>query len=205
MKIADVATYMEREELDMENGPQDQYAASLGGILMLRYNGRKVNVERVKVKDDMIFEMEKNFLLCYLSSEDVAGDVNAQTVSGYEKGDKRVVGAIKNIKSITFDMYKCLRRGDFDGFSNLLNEENKNREILNKSIVTPNCKKFINLGLKNGAAAAKILGSGAGGTLLFCAKENQRERLANALAKNGGVVFDFRFDFRGLEVWEKNI
>lgn len=205
VKIADVATYMEREELNMENGPQDQYAASLGGILMLRYNGKRTSVERVKVKDEVIFELEKNFVLCYLSSEEVAGNVNAETVSGYEKGEKRVVGAIQNIKGITFDMYKCLKRGDLDGFSRLLNEENKNREILNKYIVTPNCKRFINLGLKNGAVSAKILGSGAGGTLLFYAGEGKREKLINALKKSGGVVFDFRFDFRGLETWEKKV
>lgn len=205
VRIADVATYIEREELNLMNGFQDQYAASFGGILMLRFNGKKICVEKVRVKDEVVFEMEKNFLLCYLNSNRVAGNVNSETLEGYEKGDKRVVGAIKNIKSITFDMYKCLKRADMDGFYDLLNEENKNREVLSKSIVTPDCKRFINIGLKNGAVAAKILGSGAGGTLLFCARDNQKKRLVDALTRNGGVVFDFRMDFKGLEVWERGL
>jgi D-glycero-alpha-D-manno-heptose-7-phosphate kinase len=204
--LSDLATMMERQELHMDNGPQDQYAAALGGILMLRYKkgSKKTYVEHVKVSDETIFEMEKNIVLCYLDSEKVAGNVNHETVLGYQKGDERVVGAIKNIKQVTFDMYKALRKGDMKSFTELINEETKNRERLNKYIVTPNCKKLINIGMKNGAAAAKILGAGAGGTLLFYAKDDQREKLIKTLQKNKGDVFDFRFDFKGLQTWEKN-
>lgn len=203
-KISDMATMMERNELHMDNGPQDQYAAAMGGILMLRYDGPKTTCEIVKVKPEVYYELEKNMILCYLDSDEVAGDVNHETVEGYERGDKRVVTAIKNIKKITFDMYKALKKGDLDSFANLLNEENKNRELLNKDIVTPTCQKYIKIGLAGGARAAKILGAGAGGTLLFYAKENQREKLIRELEKHGGKVFDFRFDFTGLQTWEKN-
>ncbi|MFA4960717.1 MAG: hypothetical protein WC548_03590 [Candidatus Pacearchaeota archaeon] len=204
--ISDLATMMERRELGMDNGPQDQYAAALGGVLMLRYKkgSKKTFVEHVKLKEETIFDLEKNFVLCYLDSEKVAGNVNHETVMGYSNGNERVVDAIKNIKQITFSMYKALKKSDLLNFSELINEETKNREKLNKYIVTPNCKKFINIGLKNGAASAKILGAGAGGTLLFYAKENQREKLINTLRKNNGDVFDFRFDFKGLQTWGKN-
>ncbi|MGV8152569.1 MAG: hypothetical protein ACP5OG_05800 [Candidatus Nanoarchaeia archaeon] len=205
VKISNDATMMERNELHMDNGPQDQYAAAMGGVLMLRYNGKKTSCEKLKLKESTYYELEKNLVLCYLDSDEVAGDVNHETVVGYEKGDERVVGAIKNIKEITFSMYKALKKDNLEEFAHLLNEENKNRERLNKHIVTPTCQKYIKIGLQNGALAAKILGAGAGGTLLFYAKENQREKLIKALEKNKGKVFDFRFDFNGLKTWEKNI
>lgn len=201
-QIAEIANRIEAVELGMHNGPQDQYAAALGGILMLRFNGKKTKVERLKIKKETIYELEKNLILCYLNSEKVAGNVNHETLKGYEQGDEKVVSSIRNIKQITFDMYSSLKKGNLNYFAELLNEENKNREKLNKYIVTPLCKKYINLGLKNGASAAKILGSGAGGTLLFYAKENQRGKLINSLEKNKAKTFDFRFDFEGLRVWE---
>lgn len=204
VKISDHATMMERNELKMDNGPQDQYAAALGGILMLRYDGKKTKVEKVKVKEDIIYELEKNLVLCYLDSEDVAGDVNHETVEGYLKGNSRVVESIRNIKEITFSMYQSLKKDDLITFAELLNEENKNRERLNKDIVTPICKKYIDIGLKNGAKSAKILGAGAGGTLLFYSKDNMREKLIKSLEKRGAKMFDFRFDFNGLKVWEKS-
>ncbi|MFA5061241.1 MAG: hypothetical protein WC494_02920 [Candidatus Pacearchaeota archaeon] len=202
IKIVNMATIVEKEELHMDNGPQDQYAAALGGILMLRYKGRKVRVEQLKLKKDIIYELEKNFVLCVLNSEKVAGNVNHETVKGYMEGNERVISSIKNIKQITFDMYKSLKKGNLSDFAELLNQENSNREKLNKYIVTPNCKKFLKLGKDNGAIAGKILGSGAG-TLLFYAGENKRSKLVNALEKNRGKILDFRFDFDGLQTWEK--
>ncbi len=203
IEISDTATMMEREDLGMDNGPQDQYAAALGGLLMLRYNGKKTSVEKVKVSKETIYQMERNLVLHYLDSTEVAGDVNHQTVEGYSAGNERVVSAIKGIKETTNDMYKALKRGDLTSFSELLNEETKNREKLNKDIVTPMCKKYIQLGLKSGAKSAKILGAGAGGTLLFYAKDNQREKLVRTLEKTQGQVMDFRFDFDGLVTWEE--
>lgn len=205
VKISHEATMMERNELHMDNGPQDQYAAAMGGILMLRYNGAKTTCEKVKLTEETYYELEKNMLLYYLDSQDVAGDVNHETVEGYTNGNERVVGAIKNIKEVTNSMYKALKKDDLNSFSELLNEETKNRVRLNKDIVTPTCQKYIKIGLANGAKAAKILGAGAGGTLLFYAKENQREKLRKTLQKYKGQVMDFRFDFTGLRTWEKRI
>jgi D-glycero-alpha-D-manno-heptose-7-phosphate kinase len=203
--VAELATSLERQELGMDNGPQDQYAAALGGINMLRYDGKKTSVERVKVKPEVLFELEKNLILCYLDSSKVAGNINHETVDGYERGDERVVGAIRSIKKITFDMYKALRAGNLRKFAELLNEENESREKLNKDIVNAKCRKYISLGLRSGAVAAKILGAGAGGTILFYSREGERDRIRRVLEKNGGRVLDFRFDFEGLRTWEKEV
>jgi D-glycero-alpha-D-manno-heptose-7-phosphate kinase len=203
VEVAKIAAKMEAEELGMHNGPQDQYASAIGGILMLRFDGKKVFVEKLKLKKETIYHLEKNLVLCYMNSEKVAGNVNHETLKGYEAGNKRVVNSIKNIKKITFSMYDALKKSDLNSFARLLNEENKNREMLNKDIVTPTCKRYIDIGLNNGAIAAKILGAGAGGTLLFYAKDNQKHKLVNALEKNKGLVFDFKFDFDGLQVWER--
>jgi D-glycero-alpha-D-manno-heptose-7-phosphate kinase len=203
-EIAEIANKMEAVELEMHNGPQDQYSAALGGILMMRFNGKKVKFERVNLKKETVYELEKNIVLCYLNSEKVAGNVNYETCKGYDEGNERVVSSIRSIKQTTFDMYKSLKKGDMKDFATLLNQENSSREKLNKYIVTPVCKKYISIGLKNGASAAKILGSGAGGTLLFYAKENQRKKLIESLEKNKAITFDFRVDFKGVQAWEGN-
>lgn len=202
--IADLATKVEKTELKMDNGPQDQYAAALGGILFLKYKKNKVKVKRLKLKKEIICELEKNLILCYLNSKEAAGEINHETIKSYEEGNERVINAIRNIKQITLDMHSSLKKENLTEFSELLNQENKNRELLNKKIVTPLCRKFLDVGKKNGAMAGKILGSGGGGTLLFYAKENKRGELIKALEKNNGRVLDFRFDFKGLQVYKNN-
>ncbi|MEM4330812.1 MAG: hypothetical protein QW273_02280 [Candidatus Pacearchaeota archaeon] len=202
-EIAETATKIEREELKMDNGPQDQYAASFGGILMLRYKKNKVSVEKLKLKEETIYQLEKNLILCYTGSKEVAGDVNHETVKNYLNGNEKVIDAIRNIKEITFSMYKSLKKGDLYLFAELLKQENENRKMLNDKILTPLCRRYIETGLKNGALGAKLLGAGAGGTILFYADDNKKEILTNSLEKEGARCLDFRFDFKGLTIWKE--
>jgi D-glycero-alpha-D-manno-heptose-7-phosphate kinase len=203
--LAKLATALEVEELKLANGPQDQYAAALGGINMLYFNGRSVRVERVKVKQEILFELEKNLFLCYLGSHKVSGDLNQEVLDNYSAGHPKTVGAIRGIKQVTFDMHKQLKKGDLKDFASLLSQECAFREQLHRDIVNPLCKKFIQIGMRNGATGAKILGSGGGGTLLFYINDSKREQIARALENAGARTFDFRFDTLGVRTWEREI
>ncbi len=202
IKIANLATDLEVKELGFSNGPQDQYAAALGGINFLKFNGKNVEVKKPRIKESTIFELEKNLLLCYLGSSKVSGDINGETIKKYKSGDDKTINSIKNIKQITYDMKKALEKQDLDDFSQLLNKELENREKLNNKIVNKLCKKFIKIGVSSGAQAAKILGAGGGGTILFYSKPEKRKKLIKSLERNKSRVYDFRFDFKGLETWE---
>jgi D-glycero-alpha-D-manno-heptose-7-phosphate kinase len=200
IKIADLATELETEELKMRNGPQDQYASALGGINFLKFNGKSVKVKKVKVKQDIISKLEKNLLLCYVGQAQVSGDMNGRIVGKYLRGNEKITNALRNIKEITVDMQKQLIKGNTEEFAYLLNEERLNREKLDEDIAS-GLKKFINVGLKNGAVAAKILGAGGGGTILFYAADNQLSKLTNVLRNINGRVYNFKFDFEGVKTW----
>jgi D-glycero-alpha-D-manno-heptose-7-phosphate kinase len=202
IKIAKLATDLEVKELGFSNGPQDQYAAALGGINFLKFNNKEVRVEKLKIKESIIFELEKNLLLCYLGSSKVSGDINGETIKKYKAGDDKTINSIRQIKQITHDMKKALKKGDLDDFSKLLNKELENRRKLNNRIVNKLCKKFIKIGLSSGASAAKILGAGGGGTILFYSKPEKRNKLIKNLERNKSRIYDFRFDFQGLKTWE---
>jgi D-glycero-alpha-D-manno-heptose-7-phosphate kinase len=205
IKIADTATMIERKELGMDNGPQDQYAAALGGINLLEYRGKygeKVRVKRLRLGREAIFHLEKNLILCYIGSSKVSGDLNHEIVEGYESGKKDVIESISSIKKITYDMFSALKRENFHYFAELLNEELHNRERLNKRIVNALCKKFIKIGMASGARGAKILGAGGGGTILFYVPDESIKKVTKSLEKNRGKIFDFRLDFAGLETWK---
>lgn len=197
IKIANLATELETEELKLDNGPQDQYAAALGGINLLRFDGKYVKVKKVKVKQDIISKLEKNLLLCYVGQAEVSGDLNGRIMGKYLKGDEKVINALRNIKEITISMQKQLINGNIEGFVSLLNEERVNRENLDKGIAK-GLTKFINVGLKNGALAAKILGAGGGGTILFYAAENRFKELVRALQNMNAIIYNFKFDFCGV-------
>ncbi|MFH1248843.1 MAG: hypothetical protein V1660_01710 [archaeon] len=199
-KVADLATDLEIEELGLRNGPQDQYAAAIGGINFLKFDGKSVKVEKPKVSKDTIKELERRMILCYCGQANVSGDMNKRVTDGYINGNKRINDALHEIKEITIEMKEHLIKGNTQEFAFLLNEERLNREKLDKDI-SKGLAKFIYLGMKN-ADAAKILGAGCGGTLLFYSKEKKLNELKKSLIKSGGIVFPFRFDFEGVRAWK---
>jgi D-glycero-alpha-D-manno-heptose-7-phosphate kinase len=97
-------------------------------------------------------------------------------------------------------MRKQLIKGNLDEFALLLNEERLNRQQLDRDI-SKGLTKFINVGMMNGAIAAKILGAGCGGTLLFYSAEKQMNNLKNHLKRIGGKIYSFEFDFDGVRAW----
>lgn len=200
IKIADIATELERGELKLENGAQDEYAAALGGVNFLKFDGKRVEVERLRIKKETVRELEKNMLLCYTRQARISGDLNGRIMEKYLKGNEKIITALKNIKEITVKMRKQLINGDTEEFASLLNEERINRQNLDKSI-SNGLTKFINSGMKNGAIAAKILGAGGGGTILFYAAQNRLRALKNKLSAMKGRIYDFRFDFEGVKTW----
>lgn len=202
IRIADLAASLEADELKLCNGKQDQYASALGGINLLRFDSsKKVKLKKVRLKKDIIEELERRLFLCYQGVSIVSGNLNGRIIGKYLDGDKKVVDALRNIKTITLEMHKNLVKGRLDEFAELLNEETFNRAKLDPAIVDKKTKRTIKLGLENGASAAKVLGAGGGGCVLFYSKEDKERELKKAIERKGMNLFDFKFDFEGLKTW----
>ncbi len=204
-KIADLANFVESGEFKICQGKQDQYASALGGFNFLNFRkgkrGIDVNVSKLKLLRESLLEMETSLFLCYIGRSVVSGDLNQKMIDRYLAGEKKVVRSFNNIRKVTIEMNKALKKGDLKDFAHLLNEERLNRKNLDPSIVDPKSQRFINVALKNGALAAKVLGAGGGGCILFYSRENKEHMVKKALEKIGGKIIEFTFDFDGLQTW----
>jgi len=58
--------------------------------------------------------------------------------------------------------------------------------------------EWYQIGLQNGAIGGKLVGAGGGGFLMFYAKDKQK--LINAMNKQGLNQVRFRFDFEGTKI-----
>ena len=89
-------------------------------------------------------------------------------------------------------MKNSLMKRNLYKFAELLNEETEERKKLHKSTVPNYVRRFIGIGKKNGASAAKVCGSGNGGSVLFFGdKEHLKKKFKDK-------VIEFKFDFKGL-------
>ena len=64
--MADLAYQVEREDLKISGGYQDQYAATFGGFNFMEFSGRnKVVVNPLRINEAIINELQYNLLMCY--------------------------------------------------------------------------------------------------------------------------------------------
>ena len=189
LKLAEKVYNLE-QALRQTGGKQDQYASALGGINFLEFKNNKVKVTQLKLKSSTIKELENNLVLVYTGKPHYASTANKSMMDNLLKGKTKQ--NLIEIKKIAYKMKKALEKSDLPKFAELMNKETEQRKKLHKNIVPKRLEKFIEQGKNNSAIAAKILGSGAGGSILFF---GDKKKLKKKFKKN---VIDFKFDWQGL-------
>tara|TARA_Y100000310_G_scaffold344591_1_gene458181 strand:- start:8884 stop:9723 length:840 start_codon:yes stop_codon:yes gene_type:complete len=189
LELAEKVYKLEQSQ-DLVGGKQDQYAAAFGGINLMEFQNSKVKIKKLNLSKKIINQLEKNLVLVYTGTPHFSGDANKSMIDNLKKG-KNTKNLLK-IRSIAKEMKTALLKKDLAGFAELMNQETQERKKLHKSIITPRTEKIIKLGKNNGAIAAKVCGSGGGGSILFFGNKEKLKR------KFGKKVINFKFDFQGL-------
>jgi D-glycero-alpha-D-manno-heptose-7-phosphate kinase len=201
-EIAEKASLIERQELNILGGKQDHYASALGGINFMEFMGEDVKVSKIQISNDIIFELEKNLVLCYTGKSRLSGDIHAKVKEAYEKEDPKTRQALRNLRAIATEMKYILLKGDLTNFGKLLSENWENQKALHPSVTNPQIDAMFESVMKSGALGGKACGAGGGGCLLFYAKPDCEHLVRKCLEKLNANIIDFNFDFNGLQMWE---
>lgn len=191
-EIADMA-YKIEQAMGIVGGKQDHYSAAFGGIQFLEFKKDKVIRTPIKLKEGFVKELENNLCLVYTGLPHFESSANSSMIDNIKRG-MHVKNLIR-IREIAREMKTALLKKDLDRFAKLLDEETENRKQLAKGVLPSAVEEMIREGKKHGATAAKILGSGSGGSILFYGNKNKLKKYF------GKKVIDFSFDFDGLKVW----
>jgi len=183
--------YKLEQSLGNVGGKQDHYAATFGGIQFLEFKGDRVIRTPLKLNEKFVAELENNLVLVYTGLPHLESKANKGMIDNIKRGWH--VKNLINIREVAKEMKKALLKKDLVRFSDLMNEETKNREKLDEAVLPPGANKIIKEGMDKGATAAKICGSGNGGSILFYGNKKKLNRTF------GRMIIDFKFDFEGLK------
>jgi D-glycero-alpha-D-manno-heptose-7-phosphate kinase len=199
--VAELAYLIEREDLAIKGGLQDQYAAAFGGFNYIEFLGDRVIVNPLKIRPDIVNELEYNLLLCYTGSSRLSSNIIEDQVKRYESGEQDSLDAMRQLKALTIEMKNALLRRRLDEFGDLLHHEWENKKKMSHKISTPHLDEMYEAARQAGAIGGKITGAGGGGYMLLYCRFDKKHKVAERLKELGCVMTDFAFEPFGLQTW----
>ncbi|HEX9652950.1 MAG TPA: GHMP kinase [bacterium] len=201
-ELAELAYRIERQDLDIKGGMQDQYAAVFGGFNFMEFGPSRVIVNPLRIPKEVINELEYNLLLCYTGKTRLSANIITSQVESYKSKEKNVLAAMTELKRITVEMKNALLQGRLTDFGQLLHEAWINKKQMAKQITTSNIDALYEAARATGTIGGKILGAGGGGYLLLYCEFDKKHIVAEKLENMGGQIVEFTFELNGLQTWE---
>ena len=199
--IANLAYHIERVEVGIKGGKQDQYAAAFGGFNFIEFLGDRTIVNPLRIKQETVNELQYRLLLCYTGKTRLSAGIIDDQMARYTRGKKEVVQAFDETKALAFEMKNALLVGDVDKFGLLLDQAWQCKKKLSSRISDPSIDELYAIAIKQGALGGKLLGAGGGGYILLLCQFDRWHIVAQKLEEAGGKVAKFAFEFNGLQTW----
>ena len=200
-KIAEVAYHLEREDIGLKGGKQDQYAAAYGGFNLLDV-GETVKVNPVKIDSDIINELQCRSVMCFTGMSRESAKVIDSQIKSYNTGQN--IDALDQSKRLAKEISETLVKGDIDDAGALLHESWEYKKKFSTSISNKHIDSLYNAAISKGAIGGKISGAGGGGFMYFICKYDRKVDVLQELKKRGAEVTDFMFEPHGVTTWRSN-
>ncbi len=200
-EVADLAYQIERNDLGIHGGLQDQYAAAFGGFNYIEFLGDRVVVNPLKIPVDVVNELQYNLLLCYTGEARLSANIIVDQVGRYERGEAESHEALRALKKLTVEMKNALLRRQLGDFGELLDLEWQEKKRMSPKISNTRLDDVYEAARREGALGGKIAGAGGGGYMLLYCRFDRKHKVAERLAGLGCRVTEFAFEPKGMQTW----
>jgi D-glycero-alpha-D-manno-heptose-7-phosphate kinase len=198
-EIAQLAYQIERNDLQLAGGKQDQYAATFGGFNFIEFGKDDlVTVNPLRVKNLYKNQLEWNLILFYTGTSRDSADIINDQAKGFKQNQTVAIQAAHNIKKIAYQMKRALLKGNINNMGELLDESWKNKKLMSNAISNTQLDNIYNSAIAAGATGGKISGAGGGGFMMFYCPGNSKQKVIDTLSKYGGRAYNFVFEKEGL-------
>jgi D-glycero-alpha-D-manno-heptose-7-phosphate kinase len=198
---ADLAAEACEVEIDLCGEPigkQDQYAAAMGGVNLLRFNpDESVTVEKIVFSPEFIREFQDSMLLFYTGVTRSASDILRNQISIMSANHGKTE-SVRRMAAMTDDFRHAIQDTNLEWVGNLLHEAWILKQSVSDEISTGVIDDMYTSARRAGAWGGKLLGAGGGGFLLVCAPIERHDEVRHALA--GYRCLPLKFDWTGTSI-----
>ena len=202
-ELARLAYEIERKDLLLAGGKQDQYAAAFGGFNFMEFlPSDMVIVNPLRIKDWIISELEGSMLLYFTGRSRFGADIIAEQQKATRSGEGKAVEAMHRIKQSAIDMKLALLQGDMARFASILGQAWEDKKKMAGAITNPMIQEAFDVAMGAGAISGKVSGAGGGGFMMIMVPPEHRVAVIEALSKLPGKVVPFQFTDKGAVAWK---
>lgn len=200
-EVAELAYQIERVELGIKGGFQDQYAAAFGGFNFIEFARGHVTVNPLRIKQETLNELEANLMLVYVGAPRLSAHIIDDQVARYEQGERASIEGLRTLKALTHEMKDALLTARLTRFAELLHEEWLAKRRLSPKISTGQLDEVYATARGLGAIGGKVSGAGGGGFMQLYCPFDKKHRIAERLRQMGCTVSDIAFTSNGVQTW----
>lgn len=200
--IAKYAYDIERSDLKLAGGRQDQYAATFGGFNFMEfYEKDKVIVNPLRIRRNYLNELENNLLLYYTSTSRESAKIIVEQQKNVHERNTKSIDAMHLLKEQAWRMKEALLKGQLNEIGEILDYGFEQKRKMAQNISNPMIEELYEAAKAAGATGGKISGAGGGGFMIFYCPGSTRYKVKSALEAFGGTVHNYQFTKNGLDSW----
>ncbi len=200
--IAHYAYEIERNDLNMAGGKQDQYAATFGGVNYMEfYEGDKVIVNPLRIKQQILNELENNIVLYFTATSRESATIIKEQVKNVTNNNEKSLEAMHQLKEQAKMMKEAMLKGRLHEIGEILDFGFQQKRLMAANISNSSIEEVYEAAKKAGATGGKISGAGGGGFMIFYCPANSRYKVTETLEKFGGETRHYQFAQYGLNTW----
>ncbi len=200
--LAHLAYRIERVDLGLQGGKQDQYSAAFGGINFTEFGADdRVIVNPLRVKERVVHEFESRMLVYFTGVSRDSASIIKQQSDNARGGNTRSLDALHELKRECHAFKAALLGGHFDDIAAILNRSWEAKKRSAAGIASPIIDHAFDVARGAGALAGKVSGAGGGGFMFFLCDPILRPAVLRALDALGGRASPVHFTSVGAHSW----
>jgi D-glycero-alpha-D-manno-heptose-7-phosphate kinase len=200
--VAHLAYVIEREDLGLAGGRQDQYAATFGGFNFMEFRANDtVIVNPLRIRREVITELEAQTILCFTGVSRESATIIAEQTRNVQQGAAKSIEAMHKLKTAAGEMKEALLKGDLGGVARTLHAGWTSKRDMAAGISNSHIEDAMEAALAAGAVAGKVSGAGGGGFIMFLAPLERRRAVLAALTERGFQTESVRYTGEGAMAW----
>ncbi|MFX0058002.1 MAG: hypothetical protein ACFE85_06615 [Candidatus Hodarchaeota archaeon] len=200
-EIAKLAHKLEIEELKLESGVQDQYAAAYGGINFMEIDYPSVKIYSIDLDESIKYELERQLILVYLSSRS-SSEMHKAVIENYLNNNSNTLESFQIMKDCAYEMKTAIKSNLVD-VGDVINRNWEAQKKLHPLMVNPAIAHLERLVKDYGAIGFKCNGAGGGGSATILAGVGNEYILSKEIIKAGYKILPCKLSFKGVSCYYK--